>query len=98
MSMSFSEPTTLTPAQEAERLRWASALARFTTSRREQLGLTIQAAAVLAGLEVSQWISLEEGWVPQDLATLQAIADTLRVRWTDYSTLAFFAECHQKCC
>jgi transcriptional regulator with XRE-family HTH domain len=78
-------------------MRWASALARYTAARREQLGLTVTEAAELSGLQISEWLGLEDGWVPEDVATLRAIAGALRVRWMDYHTLAFLAECHQKC-
>ena len=77
---------------------WASALARYTAARREQLGLTITEAAQLSGLQISEWVGLEDGWVPEDLATLRAIAGTLRVRWTDYHMLAFLAGFGQKYC
>ena len=84
-------------AQEASRRWWASALARYTSRRREDLGLTVTAAAALAGLELSEWCALEDGWVPEDLATLRSIAATLRVRWTDYHGLAFLAGLQQRC-
>lgn len=98
MNLSSTTTTTARPAaQEANRLWWASALARYTSNRREELGLTIAQAAELSGLQISEWMGLEDGWVPEHLATLQAIAGALRVRWTDYHTLAFLADCHQKC-
>ena len=95
--MSMSLASTPHTTRAAARLEWASALARYTTERREQLGLTIPAAAELAGLQLSEWLGLEDGWVPDDLATLRAIAGALRVRWTDYSTVAFLARCSQEC-
>lgn len=99
MSMSLSGPTTpVRPAvQESARLRWSLGLARYTARRRQELGLTVEQAAALSGLQLSEWYGLEEGWVPEELATLRALAGALRVRWTDYHMLAFLAECGRKC-
>ena len=80
---------------EASRLRWACALARYTHDRRQELGLTVAEAAELAGLEVSQWAALEDGWVPEELATIRAVAGTLEVRWTDLHMVAFLARVGQ---
>lgn len=95
MSMSrFSTYNVRTAAQEANRQWWASSLARYTAARRQELGLTIAQAADLAGLELSEWAGIEEGWVPDEILTLRAVAGVLEVRWTDYNTLAFLAGCH----
>ena len=85
-----------TPAVEAQRALAASALARYTHNRREELGMSVAAAAELAGLQLSEWYALEEGWVPQDLRTLRAIAGALQVRWTDYDFLAFITGFRQQ--
>jgi transcriptional regulator with XRE-family HTH domain len=91
--------TNVTPTDRAATgAQWASALARYTTARREQLGLTIPEAAQLSGLQISEWVWLEEGWIPQDMATLRAIAGALQVRWTDYHMLASLAGFGQQHC
>jgi hypothetical protein len=99
MSMSSSSTTTITrtAAQEANRLRWALSLARYTTQRRVQLGLTVAEAAELSGLQISEWAGLEEGWIPDDLATLRSIAEVLEVEWAGFHSLAFMAGCHRWC-
>ena len=65
--------------------------------RREQLGLSIARAAELSGLDLAQWWSLEDGWIPKESNMLRSIAATLEVRWSEYSVLAFLARCHQDC-
>ena len=90
-------PNTRTAAQEANRLWWAHSLARYTTQRRVQLGLTVARAAELAGLQISEWAGLEEGWIPDDLATLRSIAEVLEVEWVGFHGLAFMAGCHRWC-
>jgi transcriptional regulator with XRE-family HTH domain len=83
-------------AIEASRLCWVSAIARYARIRREQLGLTIDRAAELSGMEVSQWVALEDSWVPEERAMLHSIATTLRVRWSDFDLVALFARAAQQ--
>jgi len=89
----------VTPAAplSADPSRLTAALAHYTSTRREHLGLTVAQAAELSGLELSQWCALEDGWVPESLSTVRAIAATLRVRWTEYHVATFLAGCEQKC-
>jgi hypothetical protein len=57
--------------------------------RRLQLGMNCKEAARLAGLPTAQWISLEEGWIP-DLGgnAMLAIAGTLETRVDHLNLLA----------
>ena len=82
----------------APRPGWISALACYTRKRREDLGLSLECAAELAGLEMSEWAALESGWVPNpdDLALIRSIAGTLEVSWVDFSFLALMAACQQR--
>ena len=81
----------------APHLNWASGLARYTRRRREELGLSLEHAAKLAGLELSEWCALESGTVPDldDTGRLRAIAGTLQISWVDYSFLALMGICQQ---
>jgi transcriptional regulator with XRE-family HTH domain len=55
-------------------------LASRIRNRREELGLPIERAARLAGLEISQWHALEAGWVLDlESGLLEAVAGTLEV-------------------
>jgi hypothetical protein len=95
MSMLFNPSIPSAAVHKADRTLFASALARYATRRREELGLTVAAAVELSGLAVSEWCALESGWVPEELAVIRAIAATLEVRWADLDLLAFFARCAQ---
>ncbi len=86
------------PTRQSRCRDWATCLARYTAKRRQELCLTVAQAAELSGLQLSEWYGLEEGWVPEHLGTLRAIAGTLQVRWQDYHMLAFFAMLGQTCC
>jgi predicted transcriptional regulator len=63
-------------------------LASWVHRRREFLGLSTAAAARLAGLELSEWCALEEGWVPEELSTIRAIAGTLESLWPEVHLVA----------
>ena len=73
----------------AERIDMAMLLARSVRRRREQLGLSVQRAAELSGMVVSDWYALEAGWVPDDESQLRAVAGALE---TGYLNLSFIAE------
>ena len=97
--MSMHQNSSTTPATHHVEVNraWHLALARFTRMRREALGLSIRRAAELAGVEIAQWWSIEDGWVPDDSNMVRSIAATLEVRDSDYSVLAFLARCHRDC-
>ena len=89
-------PSTLAD-DEITRLEWASAVARYSYNRRKRLGLTIDRAAELSGLEKSQWVAMECcNWIPERLSDCQAIAATLEVRWSDFDLVALLARCAQQ--
>ena len=51
----------------------------FIHSRRRNLAITKRQAARMAGLTEGQWRDIEDGLRPADDATLQAVAQVLRV-------------------
>ena len=54
--------------------------------------MSVERAADLAGMQVSEWCALEAGWVPNTLDVLRAVADTLEL---GYLQLSFLAEISQ---
>ena len=42
----------------------AMLFARNVRQRRQELGLSVQRAAQLSGMETSEWYAMEAGWVP----------------------------------
>jgi hypothetical protein len=98
MSMSQIPSILSTVDFTAPRPGWASALARYTRQRREELDLSLERAAELAGLEMSEWAALESGWwmpASDNFPLIRAIAGTLEVCWMDYSFLVLMADCQQ---
>jgi transcriptional regulator with XRE-family HTH domain len=64
-------------------------LASCIRRRREKLGLSVERAAQLTGIEPSQWHALEAGWVPNlESGLLEAIAGTLEVSFPDVLFMA----------
>ena len=65
-------------------------LARCVRRRRGELGLSIERAAELSGMEISEWCALESGWIPDDESKLLwSIAGALE---SGYLNLLFIAE------
>jgi ribosome-binding protein aMBF1 (putative translation factor) len=46
---------------------------------RESVGLSIEEAARLSGMELTEWMAIENGTVPQDINRLRAMADTMEI-------------------
>jgi transcriptional regulator with XRE-family HTH domain len=95
--MSFTEPTRPSAAVStsdlsARRQFYGSALARYVRRRRTELGMTIEQAAKLAGMQMSEWLSLEAGWVPQS-SELWPVAEVLETRNAQIVFLALISRC-----
>ena len=84
--------------RQANRAWMGHSLARLTVKRREDIGLTLDEAAALSGLELSQWVALEIGWVPEEANLRRAIAATLQVDYTWYSLVATISSFSQQSC
>ena len=99
MSMTFPEPTRLSAASttdlSARREFYASALGRYIRRRRTELGMTIEQAAKLAGLELSGWMALEAGWIPED-RELSPVAEVLEVGVLQLAFMALVARCNRE--
>jgi hypothetical protein len=80
----------------ADRAWYAATLARYTQRRRTELGLSVEKAAELAGMQLCEWAAMEDGWVPTDRSTLRAIAQVLYIRWPELDMLAWFAHSAQQ--
>ena len=79
MSMEFPDSLSLSPYQ---RRAWAACLGRVIADIRERRGLSAAEAAGLAGMETSQWKTIEDG--KPTLGTpeqFQAMAEILGIDW-----------------
>jgi len=85
------------PVSAAERADMAMLLARNVRRRREQLGLSIQRAAELSGMETSDWYVLEAGWVPSvESGLLDSIAGTLQACHIELPLMAEISRYNQE--
>ena len=80
---------------KSTRIQAALSLANTVQRRRQNLGMSVERAADLAGIQVSEWCALEAGWVPGTPGVLRAVADTLELGYSQLSFLAEISEFNQ---
>jgi transcriptional regulator with XRE-family HTH domain len=54
---------------------------------RKTAGLSLEEASRLSGMEISEWIAVEEGCVPQDVNRLRAMAGAMEISFDQIGTL-----------
>ena len=69
------------------RLIWGRLFGQCVEKTRQAAGRSIAEAAHLAGMEASEWASVEAGYVP-DPAHLRPMADALELRYDRIATMA----------
>ena len=77
ISMFSSLPSTHVP--ELRRKAWGRLFGLGIRATRTEAGLSIEDAARLTGIEVSEWAAIEDGHVPQETNQLRSMAATLEV-------------------
>jgi len=66
--MSITKIASLSPSIATEyRQFWGRMFGDGIRAHREHAGITIEEAAGLSGMEISQWMAIEDGSVPQDV-------------------------------
>jgi len=73
---------------ELRRQMWGRLFGRGIQQCRQQAGLSLEEAARLSGMELSEWMAIEEGHVPQDTNRLHAMADAMQVSYDKFLNLA----------
>ena len=85
------------PVSAAKRADMALLFARSVRQRRLQLGLSVQQAAELSGMVVSDWYALEAGWVPTvESGLLGSIAGTLQASHIELPLIAEISRYNQE--
>jgi hypothetical protein len=82
-------------SKKSARIQAALSLANTVQRQRQNLGMSVERAAGLAGMQVSGWCALEAGWVPGTPGVLRAVADTLELGYSQLSFLAEISEFNQ---
>ncbi len=70
-------PPTYLP--ELRRQVWGRLFGLGIQATRTEAGLTIEEAARLSGIELSEWMAVEDGHVPQETDRLRSMAAVLEV-------------------
>lgn len=73
-----------------ERQVWGEFFGELIRSAREERQLSVEAAAVRAGMSAAAWEAIEAGTVPATREQLQALAVGLDVEWCGLAGLALF--------
>ena len=55
---------------------------------RESAGLSIEEAARLSGMDLSEWMAIEAGTVPQDINRLRAMAGAMEISFDKIASMA----------
>ena len=91
--MSTVKIASLPPSIAAEMRRfWGRTFGEGIRAHREHAGISIEDAAGLSGMAVSEWMAIEAGYVPQDVNRLRAMAAAIEIRYDQIATLAFLCQ------
>ena len=88
MSMKQFAPLPPTYVPDLRRAFWGRMFGEGIQAIREGAGQTIEEAARLSGMEISEWMAIEQGHVPEDTNRLHAMADALSIRYQRVATMA----------
>ena len=87
MSITFAALPSTTEGQYFEGV-WARMFGHFIESGREKAGLSIEQAAILAGMSVEDWAGLEVGaWLPTTRRQFRSIAVALGIEWDTMTSI-----------
>ncbi len=70
-------PATYVP--ELRRQVWGRLFGLSIQAARTEVGISIEEAAGLSGMQVSEWMAIEDGHVPQEMDRLRAMAAALEI-------------------
>ena len=89
MSMSCSVSRTPSPVI---RNAWRELFGGMIQERREAIGLSVEEAARLAGMESSEWAAVESGQVAADQDRLRAISDAIEVGFDEMALTVYLCQ------
>jgi transcriptional regulator with XRE-family HTH domain len=72
---------------ELRREAWGRLFGLGIREIRKGAGLSIEQAAPLSGMEVSEWTAIEDGYVPQDQNRLRAMAAAMEIGFDQIAML-----------
>jgi transcriptional regulator with XRE-family HTH domain len=86
--------TALLPPSIATEMRqfWGRMFGDGIRAHREHVGISIEEAAGLSGMDISEWMAIEDGYVPQDVNRLRAMAAAIEMRYENMASMAFLCQ------
>ena len=91
--MSMAKIASLSPSIATEyRQFWGRMFGDGIRAHREHMGISIEEAAGLSGMEISEWMAIEDGYVPQDVNRLRAMSAAIEMRYDQIATLALLCQ------
>ena len=82
-------PLPATHVPELRRQAWGRLFGLGIRASRTETGMSIEEAAGLSGIEVSEWMAIEDGHVPQQVDRLRAISAVLEISFEKVMNLVF---------
>jgi transcriptional regulator with XRE-family HTH domain len=74
------------------RSAWLAIFGGMIQERREAIGRSVEEAARLAGMELSEWAAVESGHIPADPDWLRSMAAALEVRFDELALLVYLCQ------
>ena len=71
---------------------WGHMFGSGIRTHRERAGISVEEAAGLSGMEISEWMAIEDGNVPQDVNRLRAMAAAIEIRYDQVATMAMLCQ------
>jgi transcriptional regulator with XRE-family HTH domain len=71
---------------------WRELFGSMIQERREAIGLSVEDAARLAGMEFSEWAAVESGEVAPDQDRLRAISDALEIGFDQMALTVYLCQ------
>lgn len=91
--MSMAKTASLPPSIATEMHQfWGRIFGDGIRTHREHVEISIEEAAGLSGMAVTEWMAIEDGYVPQDVDRLRAMAAAIEMRFENISTLAMLCQ------
>ena len=73
---------------ELRRQAWGHLFGLGIQEARKSAGLSIEEAAGLSGMQVSEWMAIEDGHVPQEVDRLRAMAAAMEISYDKLLNMA----------
>ncbi|MGB0124242.1 MAG: helix-turn-helix domain-containing protein [Silvibacterium sp.] len=71
---------------------WRRIFGMMIQKTRQTAGRSLEESARLAGMESSEWVAVESGYIPADPGRLRSMAAALEIRFDQMATMVFICQ------